>query len=67
MKKRVLIICTGNCCRSQMAEGLWRYLANDEWDVYSAGTMPAGYVHPLAIQVLGELEIDISSHESQHV
>ena len=67
MKKRVLIVCTGNCCRSQMAEGLWRHLAGDAWEAFSAGSHPAGYVHPLAIAVMSELGLDISGGESKSV
>ncbi len=65
-KKRVLIVCTGNACRSQMAEALWRADAGDEYEVSSAGTHPAG-VHPLARQVIEELGIDMSSHRSKSV
>jgi len=67
MKKRVVILCTGNSCRSQMAEGLWRALGGDEWEVFSAGTHPAGYVHPLAVEVMREIGIDISQQTSKHV
>jgi arsenate reductase len=67
MKKRVLILCTGNSCRSQMAEGLWRAQGGESWDCHSAGSKPAGYVHPLAIQVLSEIGIDISKHSSKHI
>lgn len=67
MNKCVLILCTGNSCRSQMAEGLWRELAGESWDAASAGSRPSGFVHPLAIQVMAELEIDISQHCSKSV
>lgn len=63
--KKVLFLCTGNSCRSHMAEGLTNHFLGDEWQAYSAGTEPAGYVHPLAIKALAELGIDISSHESK--
>lgn len=66
MKKRVLILCTGNSCRSQMAEGLWRHWAGDNWEVFSAGSNPTGFVHPLAITAMKEIGIDISSHTSKH-
>ncbi len=56
-KKRVLFLCTGNSCRSQMAEALARSRHGDRWEVYSAGTAPAGYVHPLALRVLEEIGI----------
>ncbi len=63
--KQVLFLCTGNSCRSQMAEGLVNYFRDDEWEAYSAGTKPAGYVHPLAIQTMAELGIDISQNRSK--
>ena len=65
MKKRVLFLCTGNSCRSQMAEGLVNHTLGDEWEAYSAGTKPAGFVHPLAVQVMSELDIDISRQRSK--
>ena len=66
MKKRVLILCTGNSARSQMAEGLLRHLAGDRFEVFSAGTRPAG-LHPLSVEVLREVGIDISDHRSKSV
>ncbi|HXV42267.1 MAG TPA: arsenate reductase ArsC [Anaerolineae bacterium] len=63
--KQVLFLCTGNSCRSQMAEGLVNYFLAEAWEAYSAGTQPAGYVHPLAIQVMAEFDIDISRHRSK--
>lgn len=63
--RKVLFLCTGNSCRSHMAEGLTNFFLGNEWQAYSAGTEPAGYVHPLAIQALAELGIDISHHESK--
>jgi arsenate reductase (thioredoxin) len=65
-KKRVLILCTGNSARSQMAEGLLRHDAGQRFDVESAGTKP-GIVRPEAIGVMKELDIDISGHRSKHV
>ena len=65
-KKRVLILCTGNSARSQMAEGLLRHDAEDRFDVESAGTKP-GLVRPEAIAVMREAGIDISGHRSKHV
>jgi len=65
MKPTVLILCTGNSCRSHLAEGLLRAAASDFLDVRSAGSKPAGYVHPLAIQVMKEIGIDISGHHSK--
>ena len=66
-KPTVLILCTGNSCRSHMAEGILRHAAGDLMDVRSAGSNPAGYVHPKAIQVLKEIGIDISGHASKHM
>jgi arsenate reductase (thioredoxin) len=65
-KKRVLILCTGNSARSQMAEGLLRHDRGDRFDVESAGTEPSR-VRPEAIAVMGELGIDISGHRSKHL
>ena len=65
MKKRVLFLCTGNSCRSHMAEGLTNYYLGDIWEAVSAGTEPSGYVHPFAIAVLSELGIDINDHTSK--
>jgi len=63
-KKRVLILCTGNSARSQMAEGLLRHLAGDKFDVTSAGTI-ATYVRPQGIAAMAEIGIDISGHRSK--
>lgn len=65
--RKVLFLCTGNSCRSQMAEGLLRHIAQGEIEVFSAGTHPSGYVHPLAIQVMQEIGIDISHQKSKSV
>ncbi|MGB9776036.1 MAG: arsenate reductase ArsC [Anaerolineae bacterium] len=67
MKRRVLFLCTGNSARSQMAEGLVNHLLGDRWEAFSAGTRPTGYVHPLAIQAMAELGIDISGQRSKSV
>lgn len=64
-KPRVLILCTGNSCRSHMAEGILRVAAGDLLEVHSAGSKPAGFVHPKSIEVLREIGIDISSHTSK--
>lgn len=64
---RVLILCTGNSARSQIAEGLLRTRGNGHFEVYSAGSNPSGYVHPGAIQVMAEIGLDISSHYSKHL
>jgi len=66
-KPAVLILCTGNSCRSHLAEGILRHLAGDLFDVHSAGSNPAGYVHPKAIEVMREIGIDISGHTSKHM
>ena len=66
-KPAVLILCTGNSCRSHMAEGILRAAAGDLFEVFSAGSKPAGYVHPAAIEVLGEIGIDLSGHSSKHM
>ena len=65
-KTKVLFLCTGNACRSQMAEGWARHLKPDVIDVCSAGVWPAR-VSARAIKVMGEAGVDISSHKSQHV
>ena len=67
MKPTVLILCTGNSCRSHLAEGILRAAAGDLLNVQSAGSKPAGCVHPLAIQVMQEIGIDISTHRSKHM
>lgn len=66
-KPTVLILCTGNSCRSHMAEGILRNAASDLIEVASAGSNPSGYVHPKAITALNEIGIDISSHTSKHM
>ena len=66
-KPTVLILCTGNSCRSHLAEGFLRAAAGDILDVQSAGSKPAGYVHPMAIKVMQEEGIDISQHQSKHL
>jgi arsenate reductase len=67
MKPLVLILCTGNSCRSHLAEGILRAAAGDLVRVASAGSKPAGYVHPLAIRVMSEIGIDLSAHRSKHL
>lgn len=66
MNKKILILCTGNSCRSQMAEGFLKSL-DDRLEVYSAGTNPSAQVHPKAIQVMSEIGIDISKNRSENV
>jgi arsenate reductase len=64
--KNVLVLCTGNSCRSQLAEGYLRYFAGGKANIYSAGIETHG-VNPKAIQVMAEDHIDISKHTSNHV
>ncbi|MEN6410808.1 MAG: arsenate reductase ArsC [Anaerolineaceae bacterium] len=61
-KKSVLILCTGNSCRSQMAEALVNHFVGEQWQAFSAGTQPAGFVHPMAIRALAEIGI---SHQGE--
>ncbi|MEO8613935.1 MAG: arsenate reductase ArsC [Luteolibacter sp.] len=63
----ILILCTGNSCRSHLAEGILRAALNANFRVASAGSKPAGYVHPLAIKAMEEIGIDISNHHSKHL
>lgn len=65
--KTVLVLCTGNSCRSQMAEGLINGRIGDQFVACSAGTAPSGYVHPKAIAVMAEIGIDISANRSKSV
>lgn len=66
MKKKIIVLCTGNSCRSQMAEGYLRHLASDRFDVTSAGLEPS-IVNPYAIKVMREDDVDISGHASKDV
>ncbi len=66
-KPLILILCTGNSCRSHIAEGILRNALGPDFNVASAGSKPAGFVHPLAIRALAEINIDISSHHSKHL
>ena len=66
-KPLILVLCTGNSCRSHLAEGFLRRALGDTAVVASAGSKPAGYVHPLAIRVMAEEGIDISQHTSKHL
>lgn len=63
-KKRVLFLCTGNSCRSQMAEGFLRHLAGDKFEVFSAGVKPT-QMNPMATEVMSEAGVDISKHKSK--
>jgi arsenate reductase len=66
-RKRVLILCTGNSCRSQMVEGWVDHLLADRWEARSAGTHPAAAVHPLAVRAMAEVGIDISGAVPKHL
>ncbi len=66
-KLRVLILCTGNSCRSQMAEGWINHAMGERWEARSAGTNPSGEVHPLAVTVMAEVDINISNGIPEHV
>ncbi len=65
MKRRVLILCTGNSARSQMAEALVNHLRGEVWEAFSAGTHPTGFVHPDAVAALREIGIDIAGARSK--
>ena len=65
-KEKIIFICTGNACRSQIAEGIMRQLAGDKFDVFSAGSHPS-LVHPMSIKVMKEIGIDITSHTSDPI
>jgi arsenate reductase (thioredoxin) len=67
MTPAILILCTGNSCRSHLAEGILRRALGDGFRVESAGSKPAGYVHPLAIRALEEIGVDVSGHHSKHM
>ncbi len=66
-KRRILFLCTGNSCRSHMAEGWLRELGGDRVGALSAGSDPSGYVHPFAIRVMEEASVDISGHRSKSI
>jgi len=63
----ILVLCTGNSCRSHLAEGILRQALGQGFQVASAGSKPAGYVHPLAIKAMAEIGLDISAHHSKHL
>ena len=65
-KEKIIFICTGNACRSQIAEGIMRHLAGDKFDVFSAGSSPT-QVHPMGIKVMKEIGVDISSRSSDPI
>jgi arsenate reductase len=65
MKRKVLFLCTGNSCRSQMAEAIVNARLSETWEAMSAGTKPAGYVHPKALEALSEIGIQHTGHSKQ--
>lgn len=66
-KRRVLVLCTGNSCRSQMAAGWINHDLGDRWEARSAGTRPAEFVHPLAVRAMAEAGVDIAAARPGHV
>ena len=67
VKPLILILCTGNSCRSQMAEGFLRAAGESVLEAASAGSNPSGYVHPLAIKAMAEVGIDLADGRSKHL
>jgi arsenate reductase (thioredoxin) len=65
--RTILVLCTGNSCRSHLAEGILRAELGEGYRIESAGSNPAGYVHPHAVHVMGEIGIDISANRSKHL
>lgn len=66
-KPKILVLCTGNSCRSHMAEGFLKKKVGDIYNVQSAGAKPSGYVHPTAKKVMLEIGVDLSDHSSKHL
>ncbi|MDD5130432.1 MAG: arsenate reductase ArsC [Candidatus Omnitrophica bacterium] len=64
-KKSVLFVCVENSCRSQIAEGFAKQISSNTWEVYSAGSKPSGIINPVAIEVMREVDIDISKQKSK--
>ena len=67
MKPSVVFLCVANSCRSQMAEAIATSLAGSRWDIWSAGSHPSGRVHPVAIQLMAELSLDLTGHRSKGI
>jgi protein-tyrosine-phosphatase len=61
----ILFVCVANSCRSQMAEAIAKSIGKDRWDIWSAGSHPSGRIHPVAIQAMQELQLDLASHHSK--
>ncbi len=64
-KRKILFLCTGNCCRSQMCEALLRHLGGDRFEALSAGSDPAGFIHPLALEVIRRLGVTMTDQVSK--
>lgn len=67
MRRRILFVCTGNSARSQMAEAMVNAWWGEEWEAFSAGTEPAGFVHPTAIEVMGEIGLSLAGARSKSI
>jgi len=65
LKQAVLFLCTGNSCRSQMAEAMVNWFLGERWVAFSAGTFPSGYVHPLALRALAEITVPTAGLRSK--
>jgi len=64
-RPRILFLCTGNCCRSQMAEALFRHMAGSRFEVGSAGSHPAGFIHPLTIETMRRMNVPMDGQFSK--
>lgn len=64
-KPSVLFVCVANSCRSQMAEAIAKSIVSDQWEVWSAGSHPSGRVHPVAVQMMEEVGLDLRAHRSK--
>jgi len=65
VRRGVLFVCVANSCRSQIAEAAARALTQEQWEIWSAGSSPSGRIHPIAVQVMSELGVDLSAHRSK--
>lgn len=66
-KRSILIVCTGNSCRSQMAEAIWNRVGGNDWIAKSAGSAPSGYVHPLALEAMAEIGLSTDGLTSKSI